>query len=253
MRRPKQIITTLLIAMALASCNKDEKKNETTGTMETKKVEKTIATASEKAVVFFLSVKNPNQTDAYKEYSAASHELLTEAGATTIGMYNIDATVFGDCAGQTFGYAEALTEKTLTDVFNSDAYKALIPIRDKAFTSMNIYIGTWNELGDSNILTSNKESLFLTVGAINFEEQEAYDTYVNQSEKVATAYGINTLLSFKLNKQIAGVCTADFIWLKEGNDHSVWGALSEDEDYKKWVPFRNKGIASMNGYIITKK
>lgn len=255
MRISNQILMLALVVCTLTACSNSKKNNQskTAKTMETSQVEETSSDESEKAVVFFLSVKNPDETDAYNDYSSASHELLAEAGATTIGMYNTETTVFGDCAGQTFGYAEASTEKALTDVFNSDEYKALIPTRDKAFTSMNIFIGTWNELGDSNVLNSDKESLFLTVGAINSEEQEAYHTYVDESEKVATSYGINTLLSFKINKQIAGECGSDFIWIKEGNDDSVWSALSEDENYKKWVPFRNKGIASMNGYIITKK
>jgi uncharacterized protein (DUF1330 family) len=255
MQIPKQILIITLIAFNIAACSNSKKssRSKTSETMKKNQVEETVSSESEKAVVFFLSVKNPDETDAYNRYSAASHELLTEAGVTTIGMYNIDTTVFGDCAGQTFGYAESLTEKTLIDVFNSDAYKELIPIRNKAFTSMNIFIGTWNELGHTNELVSEKESLFLTVGSINSKELDAYNTYVDNSEKAATSYGIKTLLSFKINKQIAGECTADFIWLKEGNDDSVWGALSQDENYKKWIPFRDKGIKSMNGYIITEK
>lgn len=248
----KQISIVIILAISLIACNSTTKNEapKSSKTMDMKQ-EETSTIPAQKGVVFFISVKNPDETEAYEMYSAASHELLTEAGATTIGKFGIKEMIFGDCGGGFFGYAEAPNEKILTDLFNSEEYKKLIPTRNKAFTSMNIWVGTGNILGN-NQLESDKASLLLTVRALNPNGAEAYKKYENTSQGVLSTIGITTVMSFQINQQIAGDCPADFIHIAAGNSDAVWNEVSELEEYKEVIALREKSLKAMQGYILNK-
>ena len=155
------------------------------------------------AIVFFLSVINPEEPEAYERYSAGSAELLRAAGAVTVGRFGVTEALRGDCTGSFFGYAEVENAETLEAVFTSEAYKALLPDRAKAFTSLELYFGTSNAVGANALTPSAGATVLLTLGAGS----------ANRDDRAFPEAKI--LASFGVTQHIAGVCAVDVIEVLE--------------------------------------
>jgi uncharacterized protein (DUF1330 family) len=74
-----------------------------------------------------------------QEYLQGVMPLLLGAGGDLVKRLKIDKVINGRSAGMTlvmdFDSADAVTE-----MFESDDYAALVPVRDKGFTEMNILL-----------------------------------------------------------------------------------------------------------------
>jgi uncharacterized protein (DUF1330 family) len=80
------------------------------------------------------------QNEAMGRYLQAVGPLLVAAGGTPVKRVRVTDTISG-----TAGTAMALvmdfeSAEALTDLFASDAYQALIPDRDKGFSSVDILV-----------------------------------------------------------------------------------------------------------------
>ena len=162
--------------------------------------------AQRPALVFFLSVINPQEPEAYERYSEASAELLHKAGAVTVGRFGVNEVLLGDCKGNFFGYAEADDPEILQGVFASQAYKALLPDRAKAFTSLEVYFGTSNTVGANSLVPSAGSAVLLTLGA------GAADG--NDMSNIAFP-AAKVLASFDITQHVAGDCPVDIIQVLE--------------------------------------
>lgn len=154
------------------------------------------------AIVFFLSVINPDEPDAYDRYSTASAELLHEAGAVTVGRFGVAEALPGGCKGSFFGYAEVDYAETLEGIFASEAYKALLPDRAKAFTSLELYFGTSNAVGANAVVPSEGSVVLPTLGA------GAVDGDDTSNDAFPDA---KVLTSFDITQHIADDCPVDVI------------------------------------------
>ncbi|OJJ20399.1 hypothetical protein BKI52_18240 [marine bacterium AO1-C] len=96
---------------------------------------------SEKTLMIVNAVLNPEEKEAFTYYSAQSTPLFKNAGAKPIGKYKITENIVGDKKLQVVVVMEFPNSQVITDVFESEAYKALLPFRDKAFINLNVYIG----------------------------------------------------------------------------------------------------------------
>jgi uncharacterized protein (DUF1330 family) len=157
-------------------------------------------------VVFFLSVKNPKEPEAYQQYSAGSGRLLAEAGVVSIGKFGVQQALVGDCQGALFGYAEGPDEATLAAVFESEAYRALIPAREKAFTSLNVYIGRPNSLGPNNL--QPKKASFLALAG--------------KGGAAAGSPAGDPLASFSITQHLVGGCDAQILTLWQADENAAW-------------------------------
>jgi len=175
--------------------------------------------AERPAIVFFLSVINPDEPDAYARYSEASAELLHEAGAVTIGRFGVTKALLGDCKGSFFGYAEVDNAETLEGVFASEAYKALLPDRAKAFTSLELYFGTSNAVGANTVTPSTGSAVLLTLGA----RAAVDDDMSNVAFPDAKVLG-----SFDITQHIAGDCPVDVIQVLEQDANTSQAAQDTD-------------------------
>jgi uncharacterized protein (DUF1330 family) len=162
--------------------------------------------AERPAIVFFLSVINPEEPEAYERYSTASAELLHEAGAVTIGRFGVAEGLLGDCKGSFFGYAEVDNTETLEGVFSSEAYKALLPDRAKAFTSLELYFGVSNAVGPNAIVPSAGSAVMLTLGARSANGDDTSNIAFPDAKVLA---------SFGITQHIAGACDVDVIQVLE--------------------------------------
>lgn len=83
---------------------------------------------------------NPNEPEALKHYLDKSAPLFKAAGATVLANYKIDRSLVGNSPTNVVKIMEFPSLSTLETVFDSNAYQALLPFREKAFLNLNIYI-----------------------------------------------------------------------------------------------------------------
>ncbi len=93
----------------------------------------------EKATLVVTASPNPNEMPSVQEYLQGVMPLLLGAGGALVKRLKVGHVVNGAPSGMVlvmdFGSADALTE-----LFASEAYAALVPVRDKGFTEMNILV-----------------------------------------------------------------------------------------------------------------
>ena len=93
---------------------------------------------SEKATLLVTAVPNPNDMASVQEYLQGVMPLFTRAGGTLVKRLKVD-DIHGDASGMAlvmdFDSADAITE-----LFESDDYAELVPVRDRGFTEMDILV-----------------------------------------------------------------------------------------------------------------
>ncbi len=96
---------------------------------------------AEKTVMIVNAVLNPNEKVAFAYYSEQSVPLFKNAGATPVAKYKVAKTIIGAKKLHVVVIMEFPSSKAIIDVFESEAYKALLPYRDKAFVELEVFIG----------------------------------------------------------------------------------------------------------------
>ena len=94
---------------------------------------------SDKTTLVVTAVPNSDEMGSVQEYLQGVMPLFMAAGGELVKRVKTDTVVHGHRAGMTlvmdFDSADAVT-----DLFQSDDYAALIPLRDRGFTEMNILL-----------------------------------------------------------------------------------------------------------------
>ncbi len=83
---------------------------------------------------------NPDEPEALQAYFDATLPLLEEVGARVLQRLDITDVVVGQKMGETLMVVEYPDLGALDRVFESDRYKAIIPMRDKAFSTYNVSV-----------------------------------------------------------------------------------------------------------------
>ena len=96
---------------------------------------------SEKTVLIVNAVVNPHEKEALAHYQKQAGALLGQAGARPLGKFKIADQIAGSTPLHMTVVMEFSSSEHIKAVFESEAYKALLPYRDKAFQAINIYIG----------------------------------------------------------------------------------------------------------------
>ena len=93
----------------------------------------------EKATLVVTAVPNPGEMASVQEYLGGVMPLLTGAGGTVVRRLKTNRIVNGRPAGMVlvmdFESADAAAA-----MFESDEYRALVPVRDRGFAEMNILL-----------------------------------------------------------------------------------------------------------------
>jgi uncharacterized protein (DUF1330 family) len=96
-------------------------------------------TMSEKATLVVTAVTNPDEMASVQEYLKSVMPLFVGAGGQLVKRLKTQQVIHGKPSGMTlvmdFDSADAVTE-----LFESDDYTALVPIRDRGFEEMNILL-----------------------------------------------------------------------------------------------------------------
>lgn len=91
-------------------------------------------------VLLSFATPDPTQREALAEYGQASKQLLRGADARNIGRYPVVKSVLGEHAPAFVSVVRFPNEASALEMFASDAYKSLAPIRDKAMPNANAYL-----------------------------------------------------------------------------------------------------------------
>ncbi len=94
---------------------------------------------SDTTTLVVTAVPNASEMAAVQEYLQGVMPLLLGAGGSLVKRLKTEKVVHGDPSGMTlvmdFDSADAITE-----MFDSDDYAALVPVRDRGFKEMNILL-----------------------------------------------------------------------------------------------------------------
>lgn len=95
---------------------------------------------NEKATLVVTATPNREEMEAVHAYLQGVLPLLLNAGGQLVKRLKVDKVVNGNRSGMVlvmdFDSADAIN-----DLFDSDDYVALIPVRDTGFSEMNIMVG----------------------------------------------------------------------------------------------------------------
>ncbi len=94
---------------------------------------------SDTTTLVVTAVPNASEMAAVQEYLQGVMPLLLGAGGSLVKRLKTEKVVHGDPSGMTlvmdFDSADSITE-----MFDSDDYAALVPVRDRGFKEMNILL-----------------------------------------------------------------------------------------------------------------
>ena len=94
---------------------------------------------SNKATLVVTATPNPSEMASVQEYLQGVMPLFAGAGGQLVKRVKTAQVV----AGKPIGMALVMdfdSADTITDLFASDEYAALVPIRDRGFADMNIFV-----------------------------------------------------------------------------------------------------------------
>lgn len=83
---------------------------------------------------------NTEEPEAYQAYLDATTPLLEKAGAKVTQHFPVDDVVVGDKPAENVMIVQYPDIEAVHDLFDSPEYRAVIPMRDRAFTTYNVSI-----------------------------------------------------------------------------------------------------------------
>ena len=96
-------------------------------------------TNDEQTTLVVTGVPNANEMPSVQEYLHGVLPLLMGAGGKLVKRLKVDKVINGNPSGMVLVMDFDSTD-AITEMFESEAYGALIPARDKAFREMNILL-----------------------------------------------------------------------------------------------------------------
>jgi len=82
---------------------------------------------------------NPNEMESVQDYLKAVLPLFVGAGGKLVKRLKVNEVIHGNASGMVL-VMDFDSDEAITGLFESDEYAALIPVRDRGFTEMNILL-----------------------------------------------------------------------------------------------------------------
>ncbi|WP_444943402.1 DUF1330 domain-containing protein [Microbulbifer sp. ZKSA006] len=86
------------------------------------------------------SSPNPQETQALQAYLSKIPALIQRYGGVPIASYEVEEALDGGESAQGFAVLSFPDRAAIHALFNDTAYRALIPLRDRAFAHLRFYI-----------------------------------------------------------------------------------------------------------------
>lgn len=97
---------------------------------------------NETAILITVAAPNPAEMETLGQYAKESFDIANRYGANILSRYTSIEQIHGEAPAAIIGLAEFPSAETIKEMFDSKEYKALLPMRDKALTSLNLYIAS---------------------------------------------------------------------------------------------------------------
>ena len=94
---------------------------------------------NEKTTLVVTAVPDPNEMGSVQEYLKGVLPLLMGAGGKPVKRLKVNEVIHGKASGMVL-VMDFESAAAITDMFASDDYAALVPVRDKGFSEMNIQL-----------------------------------------------------------------------------------------------------------------
>ena len=94
---------------------------------------------SEKATLIVTAIPNPNEMESVQAYLQAVMPLFLGAGGKLVKRLKVGEVINGKPSGMAL-VMDFDSDEAITTLFASEEYAALVPVRDKGFTEMNILL-----------------------------------------------------------------------------------------------------------------
>jgi uncharacterized protein (DUF1330 family) len=94
---------------------------------------------NEKTTLVVTAVPNPHEMASVQEYLQGVLPLLMGAGGQLVKRLKLDRGIHGKTSGMIL-VMDFDSSDAITGMFESEDYAALVPVRDKGFSEMNIQL-----------------------------------------------------------------------------------------------------------------
>ena len=95
---------------------------------------------SEKSFLFVTGTVNPEGKEALGQYLAGAGPLFQAGGGTPFGRFQLTDQIAGNAKANVSAIMEFPSADAIKEIFDSAAYQELIPLRNQAFSEIDIYI-----------------------------------------------------------------------------------------------------------------
>ena len=198
-------------------------------------------------LVVTFAQPNPEEIERFQRYVATATELSVEAGAVPTARFGV-RSIIGDVPASVFGFASFPSVQSVHDVFDSDAYQAIVADRDKALEAVNAYIVEDAPLTD----LPEPDGVYLVIAAApNPEHMADLQAYQAGSGPIFAKHGARPVTQLPVTAQPVGDTPAAFVAVLEFDSAEAVEAVFADPDYQELVPARDRGLAALNVYVTT--
>ena len=94
---------------------------------------------NERTTLVVTAVPNPNQMESVQKYLQGVMPLLMSAGGSLVKRLKVDQVIHGKPNGMVL-VMDFDSAESITGLFESEDYAALVPVRDKGFAAMSIQL-----------------------------------------------------------------------------------------------------------------
>ena len=202
---------------------------------------------SDSVVVFSKGVMNPDEIDAMRKFNEALVPLLDAIGAKVIGKFEVETQFIGNCTAEFINAVQFPNAQVANDFFDSAEYENLLNYRDKAFSSLNIFLSKTANAGQ--IIQSDK-ALSVTFAMPNPSETEALQEYAEKAGKLSHRFSIKPIAKYVVTGQFFGECKAGFIAFSEADNSEEMQSFFDSSEYQKLVQLRDLGLKEANVYDL---
>lgn len=94
----------------------------------------------ENVIMIVTAQINPNEKEALDEYLKKSGSIFKNAGGEPVHKYKIAGQIVGNNSMDLVSIMEFPSHDALKDVFEGDEYQKLLPLREKGFLKLEVYL-----------------------------------------------------------------------------------------------------------------
>ena len=189
----------------------------------------------------------PEEMERFQAYVGTATELSVEAGAVPTSRFGV-RPIIGDVPAAVFGFATFPDAATVDAVFESDAYQAIVPDRDKSLAAVNAYTVDDSPISD----LPDPSGVYLVIAAApNPDNMADLQAYQAGSGPIFAKHGARPVAQLPITGHPVGDTPAAFIAVLEFDSAEAIDAVFADPDYQELLPARERGLASLNAYVTT--